>query len=246
MAAFAGEYEVAAVDMRGYNLSDKPRGLANYTLARLVGDVVGLVGALGRQRATLVGHDWGGAVAWAAAAAAPHAWDGMAALAIPHPLCFEANMNWAQAKKSWYILFFQAPWLAEWMLTHDDCAAVGASVTDGGAALPLAEGEPYRQAFGRPGAATAAVNYYRAAVTGAGWRDAGDVAVRRSLRRPIEVPVLMLYAKNDAYLGPELVDGTDKYVRDLEIQMIESSHWVQTEAAAEVNAALAGFFKRIG
>ena len=124
---FARDHRVVAVDMRGYNLSDKPPGRSPYSLRRLVADVHGLVDRLGRGRAVLVGHDWGGIVSWAFAYRHPEALRALVVLNAPHPAqvvrVLTSPLQWLRSS---YIAMFQVPWLPEWLLTRDDAAAMEA------------------------------------------------------------------------------------------------------------------------
>ncbi len=113
---FAATMDCVAPEMRGYGETDAPVGVSNYTIDKLVDDVAGLINALGRQRAIVVGHDWGGIVAWATAMMRPEVVERLIIMNVPHPAKFRANLarfNFRQMARSWYILFFQLPWLPE-------------------------------------------------------------------------------------------------------------------------------------
>jgi pimeloyl-ACP methyl ester carboxylesterase len=168
-------YRVWAPDQRGYNLSDKPKGLAAYDITELSKDVVGLVDAAGRQKCILVGHDWGAAVAWVTALVAPERLDKLAILNVPHPVVMARTLRGsgdqvrrlAQLRKSWYMFFFQLPLLPEAMLRANDWAAAvellrrssrPGSFTD-------EDFEQYRRAWWRKEAFTSMLNWYRAVIS---------------------------------------------------------------------------------
>ena len=238
---FARDHRVVAVDMRGYNLSDKPPGRSAYSLRYLVGDVKALVDRLGEGRAVLVGHDWGGIVAWMSAYQHPEALRGLVIMNAPHPgLVLRGVASPVQWLRSSYIAMFQVPWLPEWLLTRDDGAAMDA-VFRGGAVdkSAFSDGDiaAYREAIQRPGAVTAALNYYR------NWFQP-DAA--RSLG-VLEVPTLLIWGERDAALGKELTYGIERYVPRLTLRYIpECGHWVQHEQPELVNRYMREFLDALG
>lgn len=241
-ALAASGFRAVAPDLRGYNLSEKPRGVASYRMEKLAGDVANLVRHLGYERTFLVGHDWGGAIAWCVPALHPGLVERLAILNAPHPVLFKRKLGTlAQARRSSYVFFFQLPFLPERSLTRHRAGFLKGMlrrdpVTSG--AFSPEEIEAYREAFLRPGAATAAINYYRAAFRG-GTRIPG---FRRSLDG---VPTLVLWGERDRYLGPELLDGLDALVPDLRLVRIpDASHWLPSDAPDLVNAELTAFFTR--
>ncbi|BDA47881.1 Epoxide hydrolase 4 [Coccomyxa sp. Obi] len=253
MEQFKEDFEVVAVDMRGYGESDKPEGRENYTIPILASDAAGVVKALGHEKCVLVAHDWGGMVAWHTAALYPEVVERLIVMALPHPIAWKDNMDLDQARRSWYILFFQAPWLPEFLALAADVALIEGAFRSG-AVAPRNKGavsdedlERYKQGFARPGAATATTNYYRAfwdSVT-----RAPQPEYRKSLERLrrglLKMPVLLLYAANDTALGPQLVRGTEKYVPDLELHVLENcSHWVQQDQPELVEKLMRGFLQR--
>ena len=150
-------YRVLAPDQRGYNLSDKPRSISAYNLDELAADVVGLIDAVGREKAYLVGHDWGAAAAWWTAIKYPQRLERMAILNAPHPKVMRWHMlhNRAQRRKSWYFLFFQIPFLPEWRMRKDNWC-IGARAlqsTSRKGTFSDAEISLYREAWSQPGAA---------------------------------------------------------------------------------------------
>jgi pimeloyl-ACP methyl ester carboxylesterase len=226
-------FHAVAPDMRGYNLTDKPE--AGYDIETLVEDVVALVRALGSETAHVVGHDWGGIIAWQAAWRRPDVVRSLAVLNAPHPGAYAGYVRRhpAQLLKSSYMLFFQIPGLAEWALTRRNASAVAR-------AFRRAAGRPdaftaediaaYRRAFLRPGVATAALNYYRRAVR-QGTRALPDT--------PIDVPTLVLWGERDPVLERNLNDGLERWVKDVTIKFLpEVGHWTQQEAPGVVTGEL--------
>lgn len=250
LLALGERYRVVAPDLRGYNLSDKPKGLGEYRLDALVEDVVGLIRHFGVERAGLVGHDWGAAIAWAVAQSCPEAVWRLAALQVPPLAVWLKNMNWAQALSSWYAFFFQLPYLPELLIGAGDFALLeslfkrtarrGTFTDEDIACYKLA----LRQANGLS-ALTAALNYYRAnrAIL---W--ASLVALLRGVKTTagrVRVPTLFIYGERDFAILPQTVAG----VRDLidapymEVRLPTTGHWVQQESPIEVNDALLRFLE---
>jgi len=240
-ALAAAGFHVLAPDMRGYNLSDKPRGVRHYRLEVLARDVAELVRCAGAERAHVVGHDWGGLVAWRVAMSHPTVVERLVVLNAPHPgVMLRGLFRNGQMKRSRYIFFFQVPRLAERRFAAQDFAILRRylrrdPVHPG--AFSEQDVQRYVEALSRPGALTAALNYYRAA-----FRAAPLLPFRRHPR--IEVPVLLIWGERDRYLGLHLIDGTERWVRDLRVERIaEASHWVQADAPERVNELLVGHLR---
>jgi pimeloyl-ACP methyl ester carboxylesterase len=233
-------FRAVAPDLRGYGRTER-RG--PYRMGTLVADVAGLVRALGAERATVAGHDWGGAIAWATAHSRPEVVERLAILNAPHPaaLAHELRHNRRQRRRSRYMLFFQLPWLPERVLTRDRSAYVARALVGGShnrAAFPPEELEHYRAAFSEPGAMSAALAYYRAA---------GRRRLRRrqsSRRPPIEAPTLILWGTRDRFLGEELLRPellAPHFAAGVEPEIVridDAGHFVQNEAPDRVNAEL--------
>lgn len=236
----AAGYRVIVPDQRGYNLSDKPKDVAAYHLDELARDVVGLIDALGYETVYLAGHDWGAAVAWWVVTHYPQRLRKLAILNVPYPAAMGRifqSRNWRQMARSWYIYFFQLPWLPEMMLrvsarTPQNILA-RSSHADTFSAADMAR---YRQAWAQPGALTAMVNWYRAAVS---------TFMKASVpeRGSIQVPTLMLWGEQDVALGKELAQPSiDLCAEGKLVFFPNATHWVQHDEADAVNAALADFF----
>src|ERR1700694_1566022 len=160
-------FQVVAPDLRGFNLSDKPGRVADYQINLLVNDVLGLIKYFGKKRAAIVGHDWGAGVAWALAQRHPEAVSKLAALQVPLPAAWRANMTFAQLRTSWYMFFFQLPRVPEWWLGKNDFHRVAEMYRTTATRAAAFTGEDiavYKEALRQPGALTASLNYYRANV----------------------------------------------------------------------------------
>lgn len=219
-------YRVVAPDMRGYNLSDKPPGVGAYRIQNLVGDLRELIEHFGGGRAHVVGHDWGGVVAWYFAMAHPVLLDKLAILNSPHPQRFVRGMNPRQAMRSWYIGFFQVPWLPERLMARNDFELLRKIFRE--------DPEVYVEAARRSDDLRYPINYYRAL-----FRPNPLPALRW---RAIERPVQVIWGERDAALGPEMAEPDRAWVPDLRVERIpEATHWVQQDAPDEVNEILGRF-----
>ncbi len=233
LLSFGTGFHAAAPDMRGYNLSSKPAGLEPYRLRCLVGDVRGLVGALGHERAVLVGHDWGGAVAWAAALTDPALFERMVIVNAPHPAIFARLLesHAAQIAASQYMTDFLDPG-TEARLLADDAAEMARWITTWGIKRGFMTAEDdhrYRRAWQVPGAMTAMLAYYRN---------------RALARKPdgvlrVEVPTHVVWGMKDRALTPANLDGLSEHVADLSVDRVGgASHWVPHERPDRVEAAV--------
>jgi epoxide hydrolase 4 len=232
--AVAG-FRVVAPDLRGYNLSSKPKGVAPYRIERLAGDVDALVRFLGAERAAVVGHDWGGAIAWLTAALHAERVERLAIMNAPHPVAFERGLRSArQLARSWYVFFFQLPWLPEQVGRVFD-HRLGRRVLRG---FSEEEVERYVEAWSQPGAATASINYYRALLR------RSPRSVRALVRRRIDAPVLVIWGDRDPYLGRDLAEPPPEWVPHARVERIpDAGHWVQCERSERVNELLVRFLR---
>lgn len=231
----AAGFTVIAPDLRGYNLSDKPRGVEAYTVDRLSGDVLGLLHALGHERATIVGHDWGGAVAWNLAMRYPRAVERLVIVNAPHPAIMREKLFTPERIWTWWYMFaFQIPWIPEMVLRQPrrlvgairGCCAVAS-------AFDRDDLRAHVEAFRQPGAATAAINYYRAA-----FRHPQPAA---SLRRLVEAPTRIVWGERDPLMGDDLLDGIEAVGRDVHVQRVDAGHWVPLEAPHAMTQAILTF-----
>lgn len=232
-------FRVIAPDLRGYNLSDKPRGVGQYRLELLANDVKGLIRALDADSAVLVGHDWGGVIAWYLAMHEPRLIRKLIILNAPHPQRYlEELRNPGQLLRSWYVFFFQLPWLPEILIRAGGFAGMKHRLRHEPVhanAFDPATIDVYHQALAQPGALTAALNYYRA-----GLRCLLEGMAKQ--RKPIESPTLVIWGERDRYLGRRLLEGLEPWVADLTLERIaDASHWVQAEAPERVNELILQF-----
>jgi pimeloyl-ACP methyl ester carboxylesterase len=231
-------WRAIAPDQRGYGHSSRPPKVSDYLIDKLIDDVAGLFEAAGAKKRLLIGHDWGGAIAWAFAVSNRLPLDGLIVMNCPHPSVFARMLNatWAQKLKSWYMAFFQIPWLPEALMTAGHARAIGQAFTG----FPDAVRDVYRDNAAIPGAMTAMVNYYRANVASMTAAFNGEVP-------PIETPTLLIWGEADAYLGVEGTVGYGPLVRDFTLKRLPGvSHWVQQEAAEAVNGIVAGWLAEKG
>ena len=229
-------YEVWAPNLRGYGESSKPPRVSDYAMDRLLDDIAALIDESGRDDVTMVGHDWGAAQAWMFAIRRVRPLRRLVIMNVPHPACMRRELrSFRQLRKSWYIFFFQIPWLPEKLL----CARRAQAVADAfekmavdTSRFPAAVTDVYREAALRPGAMRSMINYYRAAFRGARSAANEELPV-------IETPTLMVWGLEDTALSKETTDGTDEHVSDLTLRFLpDVSHWVQQEAPEIVNAML--------
>jgi pimeloyl-ACP methyl ester carboxylesterase len=261
--ALATRFRVVAPDLRGYNESDKPRGVRAYQLDELVADVEALIAAFGARDAAIVGHDWGGGLAWTFAMERPRLTRTLAVLNCPHPGIFAQALRGSprQLLRSWYMFFFQIPWLPETLLGLGHAAAVGRAVRDSAmvpGAITDEDLRVLRDAASRPGALRSAINYYRAVFRQqaradspawlrrlAGWTD--EPASRRTLADwpRIAAPTRLIWGEQDVALGKELTYGMEPlFTGPFDVHYIpESGHWVQQERPERVNQLLLDFLQ---
>ena len=233
----AAGFRVVAPDMRGYNLSSKPSGIAPYTAERLADDVHGLVGELGAESALLVGHDWGGTAAWATAINHPEVVERLAILDAAHPRALQKGLrNPHQLLRSWYFFYFQPADLPERHVRAKNWQFLRNFLRDAHPAFTPEEMDRYVEAWSQPGAATAMINYYRAAVR--------PPKGTKAEVRPISAPTLAIWGQADRYLGPKVrePDRADVPGLDRVVELPGASHWVHHDEPKRVNQLLIDFF----
>ena len=238
-ALAAAGLRVVAPDMRGYNVSGKPRGVDAYRWQALTGDVVGLVRACGEERASIVGHDWGGVVGWHFAMCHPEMLERLAILNAPHPLHFlRALATPGQLARSWYIGFFQLPWIPEAVLSARNFSVLRQMLArdpEQPGAFSPEDIERYVEACRQPGALTAALNYYRAAAR-------QNPARLQRETRVVDAPVLVIWGEKERALGADLAEPPGEWVRNARVERLPTaSHWVASDEPERVNALLIEF-----
>ena len=231
-------FRVWAPDQRGYNLSDKPKGISAYRLDELAQDILGLIDAAGVEKCYLAGHDWGAAVAWWLALRHPERLHKLAILNVPHPavMMHTVTSSFSQLRRSWYMFFFQIPSLAEGILRNADWGPVVRMLKAGSKPGSFTQDdlEQYRKAWWRKGAFTGMLNWFRAAIQMPPDMS-GDLRIR--------VPTLMLWGARDIALGREMAQPSLNLCDEGKLIFFEdSSHWVHLDESEAVNKHLAEFF----
>jgi pimeloyl-ACP methyl ester carboxylesterase len=229
-------YRILAPDQRGYNTSDKPARVADYGLDVLAADVIGLIDSTGCADAALVGHDWGGIVAWWVALRHPDRVRRLALLNAPHPVAFRRYLfrHPAQLVRSWYAFAFQLPRLPEFNFRKANWRALVQALrtTSRPGTFHEDELELYRRAWSEPGAMTAMIHWYRAAM-----RHRPPPADPR-----VHVPTLMIWGPGDAFLLPGTAEASLALCDEGRLEWIaEATHWVQHEEPGPVNRLLLKF-----
>ena len=234
----AAGFRVIVPDQRGYNLSSKPLGVAAYALNELVSDVMAIADQLGREKIFLAGHDWGAAVAWSAALLHPQRIAKLAVLNVPHPSVMRKFLSTRprQLLRSWYMFFFQLPWLPEAVFSAFDFrvgvrALLRSSRQGTFSSEELAQ---YRGAWSQPGALTGMINRYRA-------------LFRTRVKFPdktARVPTRILWGERDAFLLAKMAHESLRYCTNAELfTFANATHWLQHEEPARVSELLIDFFR---
>lgn len=224
-------WRVWAPNMRGYGATSRPEGVRAYALDHLTQDVAALIDASGAKEVMLIAHDWGAIVAWVFAIRRLRPITRLVILNVPHPKVGEREIRkWRQFWKSWYIFFFQIPWLPERLLLRKGASAIRRTLI--GNDLNI-----YTAAVQRPGAMAAMINYYRALLR---HRDSVDLGDAR-----IDVPTLMVWGEEDVALNIGCTEGTEEWVADFTLHRLPGiSHWVQVEAPEAVNRIMGEWLDR--
>lgn len=231
-------FSVHVPDLRGYGRSDKPPGRTAYRLSNLADDVAAIANSTGHPRIRLVGHDWGGIIAWEFASRSPERIDRLVILNAPH-LRLYVRKAWLppQLFKSWYVLFFQLPGLPERLLAAGDFRLIREMFRR----TPARQGtfseeeiDGFVEAMRQPGALTAALNYYRANLLSRG---------AKGQEEEIKAPTLVIWGERDPALSTTLLDGITRVAPNTTLLRLPNvGHWVQNEAPEEVSRAILEFF----
>ncbi len=243
MEAFAAAgYRVLAPDQRGYGDSDKPPNVSDYEMDVLVDDVVGLIDGEGKKNAIVVGHDWGAVVAWWTALRFPDRVERLCPINMSHPWVMREFLlkNPAQLRKSWYILFFQIPFLPEFAWSRraramfDDIRSIGRPD-----AFADDDAPKYLEAWSKPNALRSMINWYRAAIR---------MAVRPPEFDPrVRVPTLVVWGRQDTILSDAMVQPSLDFCDDGRVMWFDdATHWVNHEEREAVTEALLSFARSEG
>ena len=229
-------YHVVAPDMRGYNLSEKPSSWRAYDAQALGGDIAALIRHFDVERAHIVGHDWGAAVAYLTAMEHPNVVERLVILNVPHPARMLAGLRTRQQlRKSWYMFFFQLPVVPERLLAANDFRALKRALAESPQGFSTEDVTRYVQSWAQPGALKGMLDYYRAALR----QSPGSALARMS---PIDAPVLVIWGERDSALGRELAQPEPKWVPNARVEYLpEATHWVQHDAPQRVNELLVEF-----
>jgi pimeloyl-ACP methyl ester carboxylesterase len=236
--ALAGAgFHVVAPDQRGYNLSDKPKGVAAYDLDALAGDVTALADGYGSATFKLVGHDWGASVAWWIAQHHPERLSRVVAINAPHPAIWRRAMDHdpEQRKLSGYVKAFAVPYLPELMVRAGNYKALVGALRESLRPPSDEEISLYRTAWSQPGALTAAINYYRA-------------LLRRRFQMPraasLATPTHIIWGAKDKYSLPRFAEASRDLCREGQLTLLpKATHWAQHDEAARVNEILLNFLR---
>lgn len=250
LAEFGRDHLAVAPDMRGYNLSSKPPEVERYEISQLVGDVRALVAHLGAKSCVLVGHDWGGVVAWSVAIACPDVVEKLVIINAPHPGVFQRELreNPAQQQASQYMLMFRNSG-AEAMISANNFALFQAGILGEGLRqgyFTEADRLAYVEAWSQPGALTGGLNYYRASKAGP-QSGTGDEASGMKMNFPsldVKAPTLVIWGEKDTYLLTGNLNGLDQFVPSVRIKRVpDATHWVVHEKPALVISLIRDFVR---
>jgi pimeloyl-ACP methyl ester carboxylesterase len=236
LAEFGQGYQAVAPDQRGYNLSSRPAEVEQYAIPVLVEDVRALIEHLGHDRCVLVGHDWGGVVAWHFALTHPEYLEKLVIINAPHPTIMsrELQQNRKQRVASQYMIRFRSPETEAQLAANDYAALQNIVLTEGLARGHMTEEDraAYLDAWAQPGALTGALNYYRAM---------GQVAHPSDV---VQVPTLVIWGEQDTYLLTGNLDGLEAVVPDLSLKRVpEATHWIVHEQPELVNSTIRAFIE---
>lgn len=227
-------FRVVVPDQRGYNLSDKPKGIDAYRIDNLTLDIIGLIDALKYKKATIIGHDWGGMIAWQLAIKYPERLEKLIILNIPHPKVMKKTLltSWRQKRKSWYIFFFQVPWLPELISSRINFALLRKGLIKSSRRGTFSETDlkQYQEAWSKKNALRSMINWYRAAFR---------TIFEKSVKSYIDIPTLLIWGMKDFALISDMAQPSIDLCRKGRLVFIEeASHWVQHEEPDRVNSLI--------
>jgi pimeloyl-ACP methyl ester carboxylesterase len=229
----AAGYRCLAPNQRGYSPGARPTRRRDYRIPELVADLGALIDASGARRVHLVGHDWGAAVAWAAAAAMPERLATVSPISVPHPAAFlKSFVTSRQGLASWYMYAFQLPRLPEWSMLRRNGSLLAKSLQQAGQTPALAQRDA--RAMSEPGALTAAINWYRAM----------PLSNPRAITQKVSVPTLYVWSDQDIALLPQSAHNTGRYVTgEYRFEILPGvSHWIPDQQPDKLADLLLDWF----
>jgi epoxide hydrolase 4 len=231
-------FRVIIPDQRGYNLSDCPHGTRSCQLDELGRDIIGLLEHWGYEKVNLAGHDWGAGVAWWIALNFPERINHLAILNVPHPSVMLETLRKSprQMLRSWYILFFQIPALADWLMRLNHFSLAVRMLRSSGKLTTFKDEDlvEYRKAWANSGGLTGMINWYRALVH-------QPLPMAADIR--VHVPTLVLWGKLDVALSPEMAQKSINLCDNGQLEFFDdATHWVQHDSATVVSRELIDFF----
>lgn len=244
--ALTKHFKIIVPDLRGYGETEKPPQVSDYRTSLIATDIAALINALGYEKAHIAGHDWGGAVAWQLALEHPEVVDRLAVLNCPHPAVFSKALrsNFSQMRRSWYIFFFQIPYIPEFIFKMFDKALLASALRGNTMRKETFTDEDLAQyllALQKPGVFTAALNYYRAT-----FRQLLHVKKSKEKMNKIAAPTLLIWGEKDTALGKELTYNMNPFFSNtFDIHYVpDCGHWVNEEQPDLVNQLLIQHFKK--
>ncbi len=238
---FSKDYHVIAPDMRGYNTSFKPKKVKDYKIDLIAKDIIALVQQLKKEKVIIVGHDWGAAIAWHLLLIYPEYFSKGIVLNVPHPLVLQKKLftSLRQLSKSWYIFFFQIPFLPAWILGLNNFNRAGKMLVDSSHEGSFKEQdlEKYKAAWKHENAMQHMIMWYKAA-----FRDPSQAKIYQN--KKVDIPLKVIWGKNDLALVPEMAQESLAYCSQGDLTYIEeATHWVQQDCPEKVNRLIEKFIQ---
>ena len=242
---FYKDFRVIALDLRGYGESDKPAEKSIYTIPNAVDDVIELLRLLGITKCTLLAHDWGGIFGWRVVLKRPDLIENFVVMSCPHPGRYKDLINVENDSlfRQWYVIFHQLPWIPEQIMTMEDFRSFKSLFKSRRYGFVNRDKftdedlQAFLYMFSQPYSLTGPVNYFRNLL--------GDPLLQDGIvYDKINVPTLILFGENDAFLSTEMADGHEKYVEHVECKILLSGHWIQQDTPGEVNSAIRVFLSQ--
>ena len=233
-------FKVWAPNLRGYGNSPKPSKVSDYSVDKLLHDIVGLIDASDSDELTIIAHDWGGILAWIFASRELRPLTKLVILNCPHPVAFKSGMNLRQFLMSWYMYFFQIPYLPEWYFGRNNAMPIRRlfeKTSVNSEMFPPEVTEVYRKHAAQDGALTSMINYYRAL-----FRYPPRMHGINQEPRKITTPTCLIWGEQDVALSKHLALKTVEFVDNSQTRFIPNgSHWIQQDCPDEVNEIMTEF-----